>query len=158
MRCGYPTGFELCEGTQVCRAFFLRKKRIAFWLTNRVNEKTPLQGEPWREAFWPTRQDSNLRPSESESDALSSWATGSYSVFRLVSIPHFCRKCKSFLTKKGREYKKSRPFTVLFACLCVLFLNLIEIVAVEKLLECNSCPLAKAFYSNDLGAFGSALY
>ena len=29
---------------------------------------------------WPTRKDSNLRPSESESDALSSCATGRYSV------------------------------------------------------------------------------
>ena len=29
--------------------------------------------------YWPTRKDSNLRPSESESDALSSCATGSYS-------------------------------------------------------------------------------
>ena len=28
--------------------------------------------------FWPTRKDSNLRPSESESDALSSCATGRY--------------------------------------------------------------------------------
>ena len=28
--------------------------------------------------FWPARQDSNLRPSESESDALSSCATGRY--------------------------------------------------------------------------------
>ena len=29
-------------------------------------------------SFWPTRKDSNLRPSESESDALSSCATGRY--------------------------------------------------------------------------------
>ena len=28
--------------------------------------------------FWPTRKDLNLRPSESESDALSSCATGRY--------------------------------------------------------------------------------
>ena len=31
--------------------------------------------------FWPTRQDSNLRPSESESDALSSCATGRYALY-----------------------------------------------------------------------------
>ena len=31
--------------------------------------------------FWPARKDSNLRPSESESDALSSCATGRYSIF-----------------------------------------------------------------------------
>ena len=29
---------------------------------------------------WPTRKDSNLRPSESESDALSSCATGRYEI------------------------------------------------------------------------------
>ena len=34
--------------------------------------------------FWPARKDSNLRPSESESDALSSWATGRYKICTLV--------------------------------------------------------------------------
>ena len=33
---------------------------------------------------WPTRKDSNLRPSESESDALSSCATGRYSFHTLL--------------------------------------------------------------------------
>ena len=35
-------------------------------------------------SFWPTRKDSNLRPSESESDALSSCATGRYSFHTLL--------------------------------------------------------------------------
>ena len=35
--------------------------------------------------FWPTRKDSNLRPSESESDALSSCATGRNKLFLLYT-------------------------------------------------------------------------
>ena len=45
----------------------------------RVDKKqTPRK---WGVCFWPTRQDSNLRPSESESDALSSCATGRYALY-----------------------------------------------------------------------------
>ncbi len=42
--------------------------------TRQSNKKRPRYAGPFR---WPTRKDSNLRPSESESDALSSCATGS---------------------------------------------------------------------------------
>ena len=48
--------------------------------------------------FWPTRKDSNLRPSESESDALSSCATGRYFVY-LGIIPQSREKCNPFLKK-----------------------------------------------------------
>ena len=40
--------------------------------------RTPQGSTP---RFWPTRQDSNLRPQESESCALSSWATGRFFCF-----------------------------------------------------------------------------
>ena len=47
--------------------------------------------------LWPARKDSNLRPSESESDALSSCATGSYC---LIIILHGQKKVKCFLSHK----------------------------------------------------------
>ena len=48
--------------------------------------------------LWPTRQDSNLRPQESESCALSSWATGRYHWLRTAFIiAHFSPDCKHFL-------------------------------------------------------------
>ena len=51
---------------------------------------------------WPTRKDSNLRPSESESDALSSCATGRYGI-RTLLLYHtrfeiaspFLKKCST---------------------------------------------------------------
>ena len=45
--------------------------------------------------LWPARKDSNLRPSESESDALSSCATGRYC---LIIILHGQKKVKLFLS------------------------------------------------------------
>ena len=50
--------------------------------------------------LWPARKDSNLRPSESESDALSSCATGSYC---LIIILHGQIKVKCFLSHKKFE-------------------------------------------------------
>ncbi len=38
--------------------------------------------------FWPARHDSNVRPQESESCALSSWATGRYGL--LIRKPYYC--------------------------------------------------------------------
>ena len=48
---------------------------------------------------WPTRKDSNLRPSESESDALSSCATGRYSVDTLVLYHKPSEKASPFAKK-----------------------------------------------------------
>ena len=58
--------------------------------------------------FWPTRKDSNLRPSESESDALSSCATGRYEI-----LPHHY----SILAKKKQPLFQKKvavrsPFSV----------------------------------------------
>ena len=73
---------------------FLRAKRTSFgeakhharsahhvpqYGTHR-SKKPNLSGRQIRFLCWPTRQDSNLRPQESESCALSSWATGRYFV------------------------------------------------------------------------------
>ena len=54
--------------------------------------------------FWPARQDLNLRPSESESDALSSCATGRYKYI----IAHFCEIFNHILAinKKGIKNNK----------------------------------------------------
>ena len=48
-------------------------------------------------SFWPTRADSNRWPSESESDALSSCATGRYEYYSI--IPQHPKKCKPFSGK-----------------------------------------------------------
>ena len=54
--------------------------------------------------LWPTRQDSNLRPQESESCALSSWATGRYHWLRTAFIiAHFSPDCKHFSKAKGAK-------------------------------------------------------
>ena len=61
--------------------------------------------------FWPARKDSNLRPSESESDALSSCATGRYRCVRISVadsiIPHFfseCNQISKFFRKRKNFY------------------------------------------------------
>lgn len=52
--------------------------------TGRPKDRAPHARCP---VFWPTRQDSNLRPSESESDALSSCATGRYALYCSTVFP-----------------------------------------------------------------------
>ena len=58
---------------------FLHSKNERFSPRGRPIKNTPLRGV----FYWPTRKDSNLRPSESESDALSSCATGRERATRL---------------------------------------------------------------------------
>ena len=58
------------------------------------------------QGFWPTRADSNRWPSESESDALSSCATGRY-YFIILSqkallVKHILPKKQSFLKNPGQ--------------------------------------------------------
>ena len=70
--------------------------------------KKPAQGGL---LFWPTRKDSNLRPSESESDALSSCATGRYEI-----VPHYysilAGKMQALFEKKsGRKAPFHPPFS-----------------------------------------------
>ena len=74
-----------------CRSVFEKKD-----LTDQYPPKKVQMSE-----VWPTRKDSNLRPSESESDALSSCATGRYEI-----LPHHY----SILAKKKQPLfqKKSR--------------------------------------------------
>ena len=55
---------------------------------------------------WPTRKDSNLRPSESESDALSSCATGR-NIYASISISQFCAFCKCRGEKYFDRFSKS---------------------------------------------------
>ena len=64
----------------------------------RVEKHNPPQMRCICGGLWPTRQDSNLRPQESESCALSSWATGRYHWLRTAFIiAHFSPDCKHFL-------------------------------------------------------------
>lgn len=56
---------------------------------------------------WPARQDSNLRPQESESCALSSWATGSYSVFRARSRASVPPPVASARSGSGLRFRRS---------------------------------------------------
>ncbi len=75
-------------------------------LTNSPTEK-PRQAGLF---CWPTRKDSNLRPSESESDALSSCATGSdarKSFPNTGIIPQSCQNCNPFLKKSIRQFPHS---------------------------------------------------
>ena len=55
----------------------LRFERITKLKTRREKDKTP-ENTWFFWGFWRTREDSNLWPLESESNALSSWATGTY--------------------------------------------------------------------------------
>ena len=72
-------GGESFSLTSAFPFFFLKLSRMS--LTRRKsNMAPPPQG--WGRRVWPTRQDSNLRPRESESRALSSWATGRLSRLR----------------------------------------------------------------------------
>ena len=89
-----PTGFSLCG--QVAARFCshmpallratcgVRRTNTAQVLTGRFRKSTA--GSFPRGAFWPARQDSNLRPQESESCALSSCATGRYFGRRYCTI------------------------------------------------------------------------
>ena len=63
--------------------FHAVSKASAFHLPVRANfveKSTHLSTRQMCAFFWPARKDSNLRPSESESDALSSCATGRFSL------------------------------------------------------------------------------
>ena len=80
-------------------------------------KENPPQGRDF--PFWPTRKDSNLRPSESESDALSSCATGRYEVAaqcrferptRKTRALHAIRCAKSATCAKGcKQPSNLRP-------------------------------------------------
>ena len=48
--------------------------------------------------FWPARRDSNPRPSESESAAISSFATGGYVSGAFSIIAHKGKRCKGALS------------------------------------------------------------
>ena len=53
---------------------------------------------------WRTRRDSNPRPSESESDALSNWATGTWRM-KLI-ILYYAEKEMSMTGKGGKRRQK----------------------------------------------------
>ena len=69
--------------------------------------------------FWCARRDSNPRPSESESDALSSCATSAYALFyypladSLYIIHSFAENCKGFLCRNRAFSKKYRKICFL---------------------------------------------
>ena len=62
-------------------------------------------------AFWYARLDSNQRPSESESDALSNWATGTYLVLgfcdsrQIVVNDHSFFLCHSRKRRRGKALR-----------------------------------------------------
>ena len=78
----YPKGYALMQMPQaVCEPSALAQPSCKVELCDKQRKKPPHEG--WF-FLWPTRKDSNLRPSESESDALSSCATGRYGIKFLI--------------------------------------------------------------------------
>ena len=74
--------------------------------------------------FWPARKDSNLRPSESESDALSSCATGRDVSLLILSF--------FYVFVKGRKMKGQRnlhSLSFLSRSYCLLTLSFLSILS-----------------------------
>ena len=113
----WPTRKDSEPRPRIARAGSAAKRAATFSLLGTSTKllTSPInQNKGYRDAipfFWPTRKDSNLRPSESESDALSSCATGRYEIVLHYYSILVEKKQALFEKKSGRKAPFHPPFS-----------------------------------------------